>query len=380
MHLLSTTFGCFMRKIFLLVALFSAAVASAGEVSPRRAAGDMATEFKNYRLDPGPTVTPLPTRDPGFFEFGVISRAKSMVSNGSLLSIVMVDKGKIVFEAYNAPAAPTKPNFSWSMSKSLVAYTLGLTNCESEQIDYNKPAKTYSKELNGTIYGEASVKDLLMMSSGATNAISSGDHLATKNCKPGIDCDGWQQMRAQRLSGREYMQKVNTRDIPPGTEFRYSATDTLALESIVNNQGGLVNKFNEHIWSKIGAEGPGYWLLDKDNRPVAQAGFSATTRDWARLALYTIKLQKDTESCQGKFIKDATSSKISNSAKRVGRAFNAYGYQTWIANFQGKKSYWWLGFGGQRVGVDPESEKIIVVTSWREDYMDDVYKLLAAWQ
>jgi len=33
------------------------------------------------------------------------------------------------------------------------------------------------------------------------------------------------------------------------------------------------------------------------------------------------------------------------------------------------------GYGGQRVGVDPAKERIIIVSSWREDYMPEVYDL-----
>lgn len=169
------------------------------------------------------------------------------------------------------------------------------------------------------------------------------------------------------------------RDIPSGKEFRYSGTDTLALANIVDQRGGLIEKFNQHIWSKIGAESPGYWLLDRDNHPIAQAGFSATTRDWARLAMYTVKLHKSGNSCQQQFMKEATSPQLENHG-RVGRGFSHYGYQTWITKYGEKQAYWWVGYGGQRVAVDPESEKIMVITSWRENYMTEVYNLFKQWQ
>jgi CubicO group peptidase (beta-lactamase class C family) len=74
-------------------------------------------------------------------------------------------------------------------------------------------------------------------------------------------------------------------------------------------------------------------------------------------------------------MKEATSQQIPNTLKRVGRSFPGYGFQTWIRN----RSYWWVGFGGQRVGIEPETEKVIVVTSWREDYMDKIYRLFDDW-
>jgi CubicO group peptidase (beta-lactamase class C family) len=369
----------FLNASFLLISsIYSNA--QPAEVTPRRAAGDMATEFKNYRIAPGTFPSPLPKREPQGKEIDIVLQAQTIANNNPLLSIVLVDKGEIIFEAYNAPAREDRPNFSWSMSKSLTAYTMGLANCETPSIDYNQPAEIYSDDLKGTVYGEATVQNLLTMSSGVRKAISSGDHLFKKDsCTKGIDCDGWEMGRSQKLSGVEYLRKVNERDIASGKEFRYSGTDTLALSNIIDKNGGFIKQFEQHIWNNIGAESAGFWLLDKDNKVIAQAGFSAVSRDWARLAMYTIKLKKSGTACQQQFMNDATRPQITNNGS-VGRLHRAYGYQTWINSNGPRISYWWLGFGGQRVAIDPEKERILVVTSFRESYMDLVGDLFSKWQ
>lgn len=378
-------FDGFIKKlvffnIFLLFISCFYANAQPAEVTPRRAAGDMATEFKNFRLSPSISVSPLPKRAPQGKEIDIVRQAQAIASNNPLLTMVLVDQGEIIFEAYNLPAREDRPNFSWSMSKSLTAYTLGLSNCETPKIDYNQLAKSYSDDLKGTVYGEASVHNLLTMSSGVRKAISSGDHLFRKdNCTKGVDCDGWEMQRSQRLSGVEYLHKVNERDISSGKEFRYSGTDTLALSNIIDKNGSFIKEFEQHIWSNIGAESAGFWLLDKDDKAISQAGFSAVSRDWVRLAMYTIKLKKSGTTCQQQFMNDATSPIISNYGT-VGRAHQAYGYQTWINTSGPRISYWWLGYGGQRVAVDPEKERILVVTSFRESYMDQVSDLFFKWQ
>ena len=366
----------------LLFFLFSSKFASSqsAEVSPRRAAGDMATEFKNYRFSPGIFPLPLPKREPQGNEIDIVGQAQAIAKNNPLLSMVLVDKGEIIFETYNPPAREDRPNFSWSMSKSLTAYTMGLANCETPVIDYNQRADIYSEELKGTVYGEATVRNLLMMTSGVRKAISSGDHLYRKdNCIKGVDCDGWEMQRSQKLSGFEYLNKVKDREISSGQEFRYSATDTLALANIVDNNGGFIKQFEQQIWSKIGAESAGFWLLDKNNKAIAQAGFSAVSRDWARLAIFTMKLKKSGTNCQQKFMNDATSHQIANNSN-LGRLHRAYGYQTWINSNGPRTSYWWIGYGGQRVAVDPEKERVLVVTSFRESYMDQVGDLFVKWQ
>lgn len=373
-----------MFKLFTLAAMLvaaSSATAQFNEVTSRRAAGDMATEFKNIRISPSTTPVALPKRAPRGEEIDIVQEAELIARNNPLLSMILIDRGEIIYETYNAPATPTRPSFSWSMSKSLTAYTLGLMNCDKNNvIDYNQPAENYSQDLAGTVYGEATVRNLLTMSSGVRPASLSGDHLAKKsNCTLGTDCTGWDMQRSQTLSGTEYIKIVKDRDIKSGQEFRYSGTDTLALANIIEKNGGLVEQFDKHIWSKIGAESAGYWLTDKDNKPIAQAGFSAVGRDWARLAMYTIKLKKSGTTCQQEFMNAATTQQIANNSN-VGRLHSGYGYQTWIVSNGPRESYWWAGHGGQRVAVDAEKERIMVVTSYKESYMKQLNVLFTTWQ
>ena len=134
------------------------------------------------------------------------------------------------------------------------------------------------------------------------------------------------------------------------------------------------------IRDKAGTEASGYWLVDKENRAIAQAGFSAVIRDWARLAMFSISQLNSANQCISNFMKDATSPQIPNKSREVGASFGDYGYQTWVADFGPRNSYWWVGYGGQRVGVDPQKEKIIVMISQREDYMAEIYKFFSWWQ
>ncbi len=362
--------------------------AADADVSPRRAAGDMATEFRNHKLSPSVTPWALPLKAPSTEDARTIESAQRMFDNNATLGLLLVDRGRIVYENYRAPAAENKPLFSWSMSKSLTAYTLGHMHCDGKVPTLDQPAATVSPALKGTVFGEAPLRHLLTMSSGSKEALHSGDHIAaTPGCRPGINCDGWQMMRAQGMSGAAYLHKFPERDktllgnaVESGSRFAYSGLDTLALASVADSAGGFLPAFEKYIWSKIGAEAPGYWLLDKDNRAIAQAGFSATGRDWIRLALFTMRQLNSDDPCLRDFMQKATTAQIQNASKRVGNNFQNYGYQTWIFEKNGRRSYWWAGYGGQRVGVDPVSEKIIFVSSYRENYMNEIYRLFEGWQ
>lgn len=357
-----------------IVALFVAttSLAQPTEVNSRRASGGMSTEFKNHRLEPAKDPVPLPTiNEPSAAQKRIIDQAHRMFENNQgALSILIVDRGQILFERYRAPATEKTAQFSWSMSKSLTAYTIGNMLCEGKIANLDDPAKKYAPELEGTVQGDASVRNLLTMSSGARESVGGGNSYKTQ------DTDDWMDTRAGKFSGMEIVRKFGARDIPSGQEFRYLGNDTQALNAVAQNRGGLIQNFDQYIWKQARTENPGYWLLDRDGWAVSQAGFSATTRDWARLAMQAIHMQKASSSCVQDFMRSATTQQIRNRTKRSGKMFDGYGYQTWTnPNFGDRKSYWWVGYGGQRVGVDPAKERIIIVSSWREDYMPEVYDL-----
>ena len=363
-------------------------MAADAEVSPARAAGGMASEFRNQIFSPAATPLELPLKVPVPEDKAIIQKAEQLFAGNPTLALLLVEKGRIVYENYRSPATNSRPLFSWSMSKSIVAYTLGQMICHGPNVDLDRPAASISSELSGSVHGEATLRQLLMMSSGAPDALHSGEHIAAApGCQPGVNCDGWQMMRAQRMTGLEYLRQYAARGktaggaaLASGSWFSYSALDTLALANVADAMGGFLPAFEKHIWSRIGAESKGYWLIDRDNRAIAQAGISATGRDWARLAMFTLRLLAADDQCTKNFMQAATSVQIPNRSKRVGAHFPGYGYQTWILDSRGRKSYWWVGFGGQRVGIDPVSEKIIVLSSYRESYMADVYKLFEDWQ
>lgn len=299
----------------------------------------------------------------------VADQAAQLAQNPSLLSIVLVERGKIIYEHYNEPARADRWFYSWSMSKSLTAYTVGTSLCNGRIPSLDTPAGNLSPELRGTVHGEARVRDLLMMASGARDAQQDGEH------RSGV----WLQLVQQGYSGQDYLRDYSTRSARSGSTFSYKNIDTLALESVLEAQGGFVRQFEENIWSKIGAERGASWILDRNGRALAYAGFTAHTRDWARLAMWTIDQLKGKDACMRDYMQAATQHQISNNSS-TGRAFKGYGYQTFVGNFGSNASYWWVGHGGQRVGIDPKTERIIVVSSHREDYMGQIYELFGSWQ
>jgi CubicO group peptidase (beta-lactamase class C family) len=105
----------------------------------------------------------------------VADQAAQLAQNSSLLSVVLVERGKIIYEHYNYPARADRWQMSWSISKSLTAYTLGTAMCKGRFTNLDQPAAALSPELKGTVYAEATVRDVLKMSSGAPKAVRAGE-------------------------------------------------------------------------------------------------------------------------------------------------------------------------------------------------------------
>jgi CubicO group peptidase (beta-lactamase class C family) len=50
------------------------------------------------------------------------------------------------------------------------------------------------------------------------------------------------------------------------------------------------------------------------------------------------------------------------------REYSSYGYQFWTgATGMNNTVFWMNGYGGQRIGVDPVTERIVVVASTESD-------------
>ena len=115
-------------------------------------------------------------------------------------------------------------------------------------------------------------------------------------------------------------------------------------------------------------------MLEKDNKAIAQAGFSATARDYVRIALHLIRELND----KNDFLTQATTPQISIGKKNAN--FRSYGFQIWTENHYSKNSFWLSGMNGQRIGIDADKEKIIFISSYKDYDVTEIYKLFDQFQ
>jgi len=372
---------CFFNLLFLsfTTVLAQNYSAQAPYVSPESVTGGwLPPRWTSAIFPPSSTPLPLPNKELTDEDKRIAKMADSMFErHTAALGVLLIEKGKIIYERYRAPGTVTSPMFSWSMSKTLVGDTIGQMMCAGVIGELDKPASTYSKDLEGTVYGEATVKNLLTMSSGVAAADANGSHRVGQWA--GLT-NGWYTNLSLIKEFKDRGKTFFGNPLKSGDNFNYSNIDTTALSNIADNNGGFVENFDKYIWSQIGAENKGYWMLGADKKVIAFGGFSATDRDWGRLAMFSISQLKSDKTCISNYMKEATSRQISNSKKLQGKLWHYYGYQQWIGNYGSHASYWWVGFAGQSVAIDPVSERIIVVSSHVDNYRGEIFNLFGAWQ
>jgi hypothetical protein len=260
----------------------------------------------------------------------------------------------IVYERYASGVGRRDSPLGFSMSKSLAALTVGRAICDGHIESVDDDLKKYVPTLSGTSWGESSIRNILMMSSGAY--------------KTAVHFNGHKSDEMQRtLGGALYdgkmsddfidiMRTADEKNSSPGSVFNYSNFDTVALGLVVQGatKTGFANYFEKTIWTDVGAESRGAWVVNNKSQVSAYAGFSASPQDWLRIGVMVLRELKNQESCFGKFLKEATSKKIDTF--RPGPA-QAYGYQIWVQC--GSSDFCFVGFGGQYLLFNIEKNIVI---------------------
>lgn len=272
-------------------------------------------------------------------------------------AVIMSAKRTVIFEKYLALKATEQSTpIGNSMSKSLVGLAVGKALCDGALKTLSDPLGAYVKDLSGTSWGQASIHNVLRMSSGAFRA----NPTDSSGFKSQQDQNEARAIYTGQLSKNyiDMMKAVDERVSSPGTEFNYSNYDTQALVLLVEaaTQEKFSKYFENKIWKEIAAQTDGAWIKNSQGQVAGYLGFSATTRDWLRLGHWVLdELKKG--GCYSDFLKKATTEQIAaNWAYQ-----KSYGYQIWTNCTRKPGSFCFLGFGGQQLLMDPKSETVLYV-------------------
>lgn len=290
---------------------------------------------------------------------------------------LMLIDGRIVVESYHAGMRPSDRHLSQSVSKSVVGAAAGVLIGRG-LLDRGTPLVALMPELDTTGWRDALLSHVLDMTSGVrfdeNYTAPDGDILrldvATGWREPPTPGDWARSLTAliARLTGL---------DRPHGQLFDYRSIETDVLGLVMERATGrtLAALVEETIWQPIGAEFPASFTLDPEGNAVADGGFSATLRDFARFGAMLL----DDGEVEGRRVVPKA---FFDDTRRADPALfgppftivlpkGAYRNQFWLRE-AGGRTLLSRGIHGQLIVVDPERRMVAVkLSTWPEPVLPE---------
>jgi CubicO group peptidase (beta-lactamase class C family) len=302
------------------------------------------------------TFTPLGKTEP-------MTWAQSLDANYTD-AIVVLHKGKIVYEKYMGIMSPHQAHMSNSVTKSLFGL-LGAMLVHEGLIDEKALVTKYVPELKDSAYGDATVRQVLDMTIGvkysevyADPKAEVWDHIRANGVIP------WPAGYTGPRTSYGFLQTLK-KEGAHGEAFAYKTVNSDVLGWILKRVTGknVSELFSERIWQKLGAEENAYMLVDPDGVDFAGGGFNATTRDMARMG-EMMRLGGQYNGQQ--IVPKAVVEDILRGGKQSD--FEKAGYKTLPGGSY--RNMWWVlhnadgafaarGVHGQTIYIDPKAEMVI---------------------
>ena len=279
--------------------------------------------------------------------------------------ILILHKGKIVYEKYLGCLNESGKHAAMSMTKSLTGLLAEILVAEGRLDDAAK-VSSIIPELKNSAFGSATVRQVMDM----TTALDYSEDYSDPNADIWIYSAAANPLpKGKDYKGPdgyfEYLQTVQ-KNGKHGKAFGYKTINTDALGWIISRSTGrdITQLLSEKIWSQMGSEQDAYMTVDGKGTPFAGGGLSAGLRDLGRIG----QLMLNGGVLNGERL---FSESVVKSIQKGGdkRAFSKAGYKTLEGGSY--RSMWWVlhdenkafaarGVHGQTIYVDPTAQMVIV--------------------
>jgi len=278
--------------------------------------------------------------------------------------VVVLHKGRIVYERYAGALRPEGQHISMSVTKSFFG-TLGAMLVAEGKLDENAPVSRYVPELKDSAFGDATIRQVLDMRTG----LKYSENYLDPNAEI------WQHTRAGGVLPRppgyqgpqtfyEFLQTVK-KEGEHGGSFAYKTVNSDALGWVIRRATGqsIGQLLSERIWSRLGMEQDAYFTVDSVGNEFAGGGLNAGLRDMARFG----EMMRNQGKFNGQQIIPA--SVVQDIAKGGDKsAFPQASFPTlpgwsyrnmwWVSNNE-HGAYSARGIHGQAIYIDPKAEMVI---------------------
>ena len=278
--------------------------------------------------------------------------------------IVVLHRGRIVYERYFGALEAHVPHSCFSITKSYAA-TLTAAFAHEGVLDDAKGIAHYLPELRGSAFEDATLRQVMDMQTGlaytevyADRTSSIWDYARSAGLRP----------RSAGYSGAatccDYLRTVKKEGVH-AEAFAYKTVNTEVMAWVLARVTGrsFTQLLHERLWSPLGCEEDAYILVDPAGMAMAGGGLSASLRDMARFG----ELMRREGAWNGRQLIPA--SVVHDIQRGDSPAKFAKAGYTLLPNYS-YRSMWWVshnelgafegrGIHGQRLYVAPKAEMVV---------------------
>lgn len=285
---------------------------------------------------------------------------------------IAVHNNRIVCEEYFNGMGPKTLHLAQSVSKSIATSAFGVLAGRGV-IDPARLITDYLPELNATAYRGATVQHVLDMTSGVRFDETYTDPFSDAGR---IDvASGWKQPVSEGdwpPTMWDLVLSLKTAIRPHGAAFEYRSIETDVVAMILERVTGkkIATVVSEEIWQPIGAEADGVFTTDPGGYALADGGFNACLRDYARFGLLWANrgMVNDTRILPEAWV----AATLTGDSSKFGAPYTdvlpkgAYSNQFWLKEGRGSVALC-RGVFGQLIYIDVARNFVAVkLSSWPE--------------
>ena len=278
--------------------------------------------------------------------------------------LIVLRDDRVVFEDHWLGNDASTQTIAWSVSKSFVSALIGIAIDEGAIDAVEAPVTQYAPELAGSGYDGVRLKDVLQMSSGVRWNEDYSD--------PDSDVGAFGRVMAGGGSLDAFAAGC-VRECEPGTFNRYNSTDTHVLGMVLRRSTGraLSEYLHDKVWSPLGMEADGFWIVDGVGAEMAMGGLNAVLRDYARLGCCYLNGGRwnGAQVVPASWVRDSVTPDAPHlrpGARPSAALPLGYGYQWWAPDDSG--AFCAMGVYNQFIWVDPATRTVIVKSSAFRNY------------
>ncbi len=282
------------------------------------------------------------------------------LSRQRIMGLMVVQGSERLFEAYQYARTPDMRFLGHSFAKSITSLAFGMALQDKQLPSLDVRADVLAPALKGSLYGEATVRQLLHMSSG----VQFEDRY-----------DGWGDTASfSKVSATEGIaaaaHRMKHRDAADGQRFAYASAQTSVLSLVFQQVLGqdLASFTSQRLWQGMGAAQEAWWLQDPFGVVRASGSFCASLADYARLGVLLAHDGARPDTSQQvlprEYLLDATDWARHPVAFRPGVATPHLGYGLHFWTFPGRpRRFALIGVYGQFMFVAPDLKLVMVQLS-----------------